>query len=281
MPTVPTVPTKSSTSDLKERIPVYPLDVYVVTERGEAELKGGSTALTPKQLELLVLIDGRANVEEIVKGARSLTGEEVTGMLRQLIADELVKSATIAQADGIDFRYFFEPGGPAAEPSAQAKENAEKEAQVGTPHLQQHGYYVSIARRAARPRQLEKGSTVSVLMIEDDQHLAKFLRQILGMEGLAVRWAKNREEIVVELRRLPSCDLVLLDVTLPDANGFDILQSMKQHPQLKAIPVVMLTAQDKRDSVMRGLAGGADGYMTKPLEVETLIKGIKAVLGLT
>ena len=278
---MPTVPKDGAAEEAKERIPVYPLDVYVVTERGEAELNGGSTGLTPKQLELLVLIDGRASVEEIVSRAKSLTGNEVNGALRQLIGDELVKPATIADQEGIDFSYFFNSSAAPAEPTAQAKENAEREAQVGTPQLEQDGYYVSIARRAARPRERKSGGTTSVLIVDDDPHLAKLLRQVLELEGFAVRWAKNREEIVAELRRLPSCDLALLDVMLPDANGFDILQRMKQHPQLKAIPVIMLTAQAKRDSVMRGLAGGADGYMTKPLQMPTLVKGIRAVLGLS
>ena len=95
----------------------------------------------------------------------------------------------------------------------------------------------------------------------------------------AVRVAANREQILAALRSLPLPDLVLLDVLLPDANGFDVLARMKQHPKLRAVPVVMLTGQATRASVMRGLVGGADGYITKPFEVEILVRGVKAVLG--
>jgi DNA-binding response OmpR family regulator len=73
---------------------------------------------------------------------------------------------------------------------------------------------------------------------------------------------------------------MILDVVLPDVNGFDVLQKMKTHPALKAVPVIMLTAEAKRESVMRGLVGGADGYITKPFEKAVLIAGVKAVLGL-
>jgi DNA-binding response OmpR family regulator len=67
---------------------------------------------------------------------------------------------------------------------------------------------------------------------------------------------------------------------LPDVNGFDILQRLKAHPALKAVPVIMLTADAARESVMRGLAGGADGYITKPFERAKLLGGVRAVLGL-
>jgi two-component system OmpR family response regulator len=73
---------------------------------------------------------------------------------------------------------------------------------------------------------------------------------------------------------------VLLDVRLPDANGFDILLRMKQHPALKSIPVIMLTGEATRESVMRGLAGGADGYVTKPFELAILLNAVRSVLGL-
>lgn len=74
--------------------------------------------------------------------------------------------------------------------------------------------------------------------------------------------------------------MVLLDVHLPDANGFDVLARIRQHAQLKLMPVIMLTAMASRDDVLRGLVAGANGYITKPYEREALLTGIKAVLGL-
>jgi two-component system OmpR family response regulator len=268
------------TIGMKEQIPVYPLDVYVVTDKGEAELKGGSTSLESKELELLVLVDGRANVGEIAARAKSLSGEEVTALLRLMIQRGLVTMAPLADADSLDFTYFFGASKLAPKLSAHDREKAEKEAEAGTPALLRYGYYVSIARQAAQPRKQAKGSKISILIVEDELQLAKFLGQLLGMEGFDPRVAKNREEIVAELRRLPSPDLVLLDVVLPDADGFDVLTRMKQHPSLKTIPVIMLTGKTNRESVMRGLLGGVDGYITKPFEIDILLKAIKSVLGL-
>ena len=96
-----------------------------------------------------------------------------------------------------------------------------------------------------------------------------------------MRAALKRDDIVISLRQVPPPDLILLDVQLPDANGFDILAKMRQHPSLKSMPVVMLTAESTRESVLRGLQGGADGYITKPFEPDMLISAVKAVLGLS
>lgn len=264
----------------KQRIAVYPLDVYALTTAGQDELKRGSTVLTPEELELLVLIDGQANVREIGERARSVSQRQIGELLPKLISTGLVRMGTIADEDGLDFSYFFDADKPAPEPSAQAKARAATEAESGTPALQRQGYYVSIARQANVPRKPASSEQHSVLIVEDDQHLCGFLRNLLRLEGFQARTAMNRAEVIAALRQLPSPDLVLLDVVLPDANGFDILMRIKQHPALKATAVIMLTGKATRESVMRGLAGGADGYLTKPFEPEILITGVKSVLGL-
>lgn len=265
--------------DPKEHITIYPLDVYVITDAGQEELKRGSTALTPKALELLVLMDGVANVREIGERARNLTEEEVAVLLPKLIIGGYAKMATIAAEDGVDFSYFFDADKPAPGPSAQNQAQAEKEADSGAPALQRQGYYVSIARRAAQAR--PEGAKLSVLVVEDEQRLCENLGSLLRLQGFLVSTAMNREQVLAALRRLPSPDLVLLDVRLPDANGFDILLRMKQHPALKSIPVIMLTGEATRESVTQGLAGGANGYVTKPFETEILVKAVRSVLGLS
>jgi two-component system OmpR family response regulator len=74
--------------------------------------------------------------------------------------------------------------------------------------------------------------------------------------------------------------LVLLDVWLTDVNGFDILNKMRQHPVLKKLPVIMLTAEATREAVLKGILGGADGYITKPFQIHPLVKAVKTVLGM-
>jgi two-component system, OmpR family, response regulator len=148
------------------------------------------------------------------------------------------------------------------------------------PALQRDGYYVSITRHTAQEPRTSGPGEILVLSIEDDPGIAQLLQQVLKQAGYATRAASNRAEVVAALRKLPSPDLVLLDVMLPDANGFDILASIKQHPALKAVPVIMLTGEATRDNVFRGLALGANGYITKPFDLDILRGGIKNVLGL-
>jgi two-component system OmpR family response regulator len=115
--------------------------------------------------------------------------------------------------------------------------------------------------------------------VDDDEHLAKFLHHYLTFEGFDVRVAGSRAEVVAEFRKPPIPDLVLLDVMLPDADGFDILLRIRSHPQLKDVPVIMLTAKATREAVLKGLASGADGYITKPVETESLLQAVRTVLG--
>lgn len=263
---------------LKDQILVHEKDVYVLTDKGQKELSGAETSLLPEVLELLVCVDGEATVAQIGASLRSLPAGGVIPAFENLVRDGLVKLGS--QKKTAHFADFYIDVAPPPL-SAQALAEADQDASNGIATLQKQGYYVRIARRAAAARKLAAGERLSVVVVEDDLHLAKFLRQYLMLEGLDARIAANRAEIVAEFRRPPLPSLVLLDVMLPDADGFDILLKMRQHPVLKSVPVVMLTAKATREAVLKGLAGGADGYVTKPFEAEVLIKAVKAVLGLT
>ena len=88
-------------------------------------------------------------------------------------------------------------------------------------------------------------------------------------------------EVIAEFRKSPVPDLILLDVMLPDTDGFDILLRLRQHPALQNVPVIMLTGKATREAVIKGLAGGADGYITKPFEADALMRAVRTVIGLT
>jgi DNA-binding response OmpR family regulator len=154
------------------------------------------------------------------------------------------------------------------------------EADKASESLRQKGYYVNIARRAEHRKPPASGARYSVLVIEDNVELQKVLKFLLQFEEFEPRAASTRSEIVAALRTLPSPDVILLDVNLPDINGFDVLTRIRQHPILRSIPVIMLTAQSTREDVLHGLSGGADGYITKPFEHEILMTGIRSVLGI-
>ncbi|TSA12405.1 MAG: response regulator [Betaproteobacteria bacterium] len=264
---------------MEERIQIRDLDVYAVTDKGDEELKRGSTTLSQAALELLVLLDGKSSFAEIGEKSRVLSAEEIRRTAQQLAQEEYIKPATLEQELKIDFSYFF-ANDPVAEPSAEATAHASGEVESGTAALKLNGYYVSIARKAAKKIEPSSGASYTVLVVEDDPELQRALKFLLTMEKFVPRLAANREQILEALRLPPLPDVALLDVGLPDTNGFDVLARMRQHPQLKAIPVIMLTGMVRREDVMRGLAAGADGYITKPFDRDVLLTGIRSVLGL-
>ena len=262
----------------RANIPVYPLDVFTPTKQGEAEIHGHATKLPPEALELLVLMDGKASVGDLEFKAPHIAPEALRNVLRSLLAGGLIRAATIAESEGLDFSAYFDE--PRAEASAGTKASAEREAASGTPLLEKEGYYVSIARTAVQPHPAAAGAKRTALVVEDDPDVAALVERLLAAEGFDVAKVMFRAEVLERLRKTPSPDVVVLDVILPDINGFDLLKAIKQHPKLKAVPVIMLTAQATREAVMRGLVGGADGYITKPFERDALRDGVKAVLGI-
>ena len=114
------------------------------------------------------------------------------------------------------------------------------------------------------------------MIVEDDEVTATLLERILVSNGYTAIKAANRDEILIGLKSLP--DLVILDVMMPDANGFDILNRIRQHPSLKMLPVLMLTSLGSLDDILKGLKLGANGYLTKPAKSRVLLDAIKKVL---
>jgi CheY-like chemotaxis protein len=257
----------------------FETDIYTLTEKGDKELRGAETSLSPAELDLLVRIDGSSTGAEIRAGVQPLDEQIFRKTIKQFFLDGLIDVLWKTQTDSLGFTDFFGEK-LFLQPPRKVLAEATKEAATGLPTLQQQGYYVRIARRAPTQRKLAPNQVLSVVVIEDDLNVARFLKHLLAFERYEVRIASNRNEIVRELRRLPSPDLVLLDVGLPDVDGFDVLLRMRQHPVLKTVPIIMLTAMATREAVLKGLAGGADGYITKPFDTEILNKALKAVLGL-
>jgi CheY-like chemotaxis protein len=263
---------------LKNPLIVFEYDVYALTSEGERELRGGGTSLAPADIELLVRTVGSATVAEIAASMPFLPAKAVVESYAKLARAGLLDLASNLRDDSLDFTDFFSDK-PRPAPSEQELIRARAEAAGGVSSLQAQGFYVRIARRARNPQPRDGGRTPSAIVVEDDPHLGEFLKTYLALDGFEVRLATNRDEILDALREPPLPDLVLLDVMLPDIDGFDVLLKMRQHGALKTVPVIMVTSKATREAVLTGLARGADGYLTKPVEPETLMKAIRAVLG--
>lgn len=244
--------------------------IYGLTPKGENELRSSATTLSATELDLLVRIDAALTVGQLKAAIppAAVEGFEPTfDRLRALGLIAPVQPDTFTmQLQGELDRFSLAAGDP--------------EAEAGLRSLKRAGYYVRIARQQPRAAPPAPGKPLSAVVVEDDPHLAKFVSSYLAFEGFGVRVAGNRAEVLAEFRKHPVPDLVLLDVMLPDCDGFEVLGSLRRHPAFRHVPVVMLTGKATREAVLRGLGGGADGYVTKPFEPDALMAAVHTVMGL-
>ena len=116
-----------------------------------------------------------------------------------------------------------------------------------------------------------------ILVVEDDDALGTLLRYNLEREGYAVALATDGEEALIQAEeQLP--DLVVLDWMLPRVSGIEVCRRLRQKPQSRNVPIIMLTARGEESDRVRGLDTGADDYVVKPFAVTELSARIRAVL---
>lgn len=125
----------------------------------------------------------------------------------------------------------------------------------------------------------EKKGNVTILVVEDDAFLAGMYVTKMNLENFKVELAADGEQ-GLELAKKIKPDIILLDIILPKMSGFDVLKSIKEDPETKDIPVILLTNLGQQDDVEKGLALGALDYLIKahfmPSEV---VKKVKDILG--
>jgi CheY-like chemotaxis protein len=112
-----------------------------------------------------------------------------------------------------------------------------------------------------------------ILFVEDDLALRPALTTLLGLKGYRVGWAVNGREGLAYLRAEDPPCLILLDLRLPDMDGWQFRQEQRQDPGLAAIPVVLVSATDGLDRTAADLA--AAGYLRKPAGLDELLDAVR------
>ncbi len=113
-----------------------------------------------------------------------------------------------------------------------------------------------------------------ILVVDDEPRMINFIRMNLELENFRVVSAENGLEAVQKVRELLP-DAVLLDVMMPEMDGFETLKAIREE---SSVPVIMLTAKSEEDDKVKGLELGADDYVTKPFSPRELVTRVKAVV---
>lgn len=124
----------------------------------------------------------------------------------------------------------------------------------------------------------------SIVIVDDDELVRDLVTNGLSQEKCRITQAENGLKLLQHLEKtkryslLSKPDLIVLDVNMPDMNGFEVLEKLKADPEFQGIPVIMLTRQDEDETVMQAFSSGAVDYITKPFEVKELATRIMSVL---
>jgi two-component system copper resistance phosphate regulon response regulator CusR len=114
-----------------------------------------------------------------------------------------------------------------------------------------------------------------ILVVEDDRKVAGFIEMGLREEGYAVDLARDGEEAIV-LAHVNDYDAILLDLMLPKKNGLQVAAELRREG--RTTPILMLTARDATEDVVRGLDAGADDYLAKPFKFDELLARLRALV---
>jgi two-component system, OmpR family, phosphate regulon response regulator PhoB len=117
-----------------------------------------------------------------------------------------------------------------------------------------------------------------VLVVEDDDHIATALAYLLSRDGCTHDRMASGAGVVARIRA-EQPDLVLLDVMLPEVSGFDICAEVRADPGLASVKILLMTARGAATERRRGMALGADGFISKPFEIKALRDEMRRVSG--
>jgi len=119
-----------------------------------------------------------------------------------------------------------------------------------------------------------------ILVADDEPNIVISLEYLLKREGYAVTIARDGQEALDAIAR-DQPDLLLLDVMMPKKTGFEVCQEIRLNEALQHIKILMLTAKGRDTDVAKGMALGADTYMTKPFSIRDLVQKVAEMLGRT
>jgi len=259
--------------------------VYTLTAAGQEALSSADVGEGDFPLEvnfpadyrrLLAMIEIGGHIEVIRGRLRRFPDQLIDEWLKEL---EDLKMVTTHEAGDLDAITFTGARLPLLPPmNDEDRKRLVKTTVIAGATLLRQGSFLSDDRIAnLKPLAKARAETV-VLLVEDDPDQAALAELRLTTAGYQVRTVDRAKALSSYLRQQGRPDLLLLDVMLPDGNGFDILAQLRGRPEFSTLPIVLLTAKTELVDIRNGLAIGADGYVTKPYSKDQVTEVIGRVL---
>jgi two-component system, chemotaxis family, response regulator Rcp1 len=135
------------------------------------------------------------------------------------------------------------------------------------------------------PIRLHGGKPIEILLVEDNVDEAEWTQQALRESKVRnrIHWVEDGEQAMAFLRRegpyaaAPRPDLILLDIYMPRKNGQEVLQEVKGDPELKRIPVVIMTSSDDEREILRAYEHHANCFVTKPIDIDKFMEVVRSI----
>ena len=253
--------------------------VYSLTEAGKEAVSGKDSDATLLPLEfrrLLGLIDLEGHVEVLRGRLRRFPDRLIEEWLRELAELKLIAPGDDHAREDVTFSGLPVPLLPPIPDEDRMR--LAKTTVIAGATLLRSGSFLADERVANLPPLDKAAADTMILVVEDDPDQLALAELRLGMAGYQVRSVDRAKALSRTLREDARPDLLLLDVMLPDGNGFDILAQLRARPDFATLPVVLLTVKAELGDIRKGLALGADGYITKPYSKNQLAEVIGRVL---
>ncbi len=253
--------------------------VYYLTAAGKdaVSAKDGEATLLPLEYRrILGLIEVEGHIDVIRGRLRRFPDRLIEEWLKELEDLKLVEAGKPGQLDDITFTGRRPPQLPPL--ADEDSKRLAKTTVIAGATLLRSGSFLADERIANLPSLAKAPGDTVILLVEDDPDQMALAELRLSMAGYQVRTADRAKALSRALREQARPDLLLLDVMLPDGNGFEILAQLRGRPEFATLPIVLLTVKAELADIRNGLALGADGYITKPYSKNQLAEVIGRVL---
>ncbi len=251
--------------------------LYYLTAAGKdaVSAKHGESKLPLEYRRLLGLIQAEGHIDVIRGRLRRFPDLMIDEWLKELEELKMIDPALPGKNEDITFTGRRPPPLPAL--ADEDNMRLAKTTAVAATQLRS-GSFLADERIANLPPVAKAPAETVILLVEDDPDQAALGELRLTMAGYQVRSVDRAKALSRALREEARPDLLLLDVMLPDGNGFDILAQLRGVPAFATLPIVLLTVKAELADIRNGLALGADGYITKPYSKNQLAEVIGRVL---